>query len=52
MVTFVDNHVAVVRDTIINDTFPDEALNHGDIEQTAWSVSSAADAANRFRGLV
>ena len=49
VVALVHDQVAVVRDAVVDDTFPDEALNDGDVEQPGWSVSSAADAPNRFR---
>ena len=33
MVAFVDDHMTVVADAIVDDTFADQALNDGNIEQ-------------------
>ena len=49
MMTFVDDHVAVLGDAIIHDTFADETLNDGDVEHPGRSVAPAADPADRFR---
>lgn len=48
MVTLVHNQVPVVRYPVINDTSPNEALHHGDVEHSGWSASPAANAPNRF----
>ena len=50
VMAFVDDHVAVVGDAIIDDTLPDEALNDGDVEQPGRSASPAADSTDRLRG--
>src|SRR5579864_5982306 len=50
MVTFIDDEVAVIGHKIVDDALADQALNQGDIEQPGWSPSTAADAADRFRG--
>jgi len=52
VMTLVDNQLTVVRHAIINDTFPDETLNDGDVEQPGRSASPAADATDRLCGHV
>jgi hypothetical protein len=47
---FVDDHVAVFGDAVIDDTFADETLNYRDVEQPGRSASPAADASDRLYG--
>ena len=51
VVAFVDDDVSVISHAIVNGTFTDEALNHGDIDDAGWFVSSTNDSANRLRRL-
>ena len=44
VMTFVNDEMTVIRHAIVNDTFLDEALNHGDIEQSRWPGPTSADA--------
>jgi hypothetical protein len=43
MVAFVDYHMAVLGDTVIDYALPDETLNDGDVNPSGRSISSAAD---------
>ncbi|HEY7188645.1 MAG TPA: hypothetical protein VH436_18945 [Vicinamibacterales bacterium] len=43
VVAFVDDHMAVLGDTVIDDTLADETLNDGDVNPSGRSISSAAD---------
>ncbi len=49
VMALVDDHMAVLSDAVIDDAFPDETLNDGDIEQSGRAVSPAADSTDRFR---
>src|SRR5882762_1107643 len=48
MVAFIDDHLPVVANAILDHTFTNEALNDGDIEQPSRCVSATADSANRL----
>jgi hypothetical protein len=48
MIGWCPSFRATVADTIIDDPFLDQALNHRDIQESRRRVATAADAANRF----
>jgi len=48
MVAFIDDHLPVVANAVVDNTFTNEALNDGDIEQPSRCVSATADSANRL----
>jgi hypothetical protein len=50
VMTFVDNHVPVLGDAVIDHTLPDQALNDGDVEHPSRPASSTADSADRLGG--
>jgi hypothetical protein len=43
VVAFVDDHMAVLGDTVIDDALADETLNDGNVNPSGRSISSAAD---------
>lgn len=47
--TLVDDNVAVSCNAVINDTFPDQALDEGDIELSSRLLSSTTDSPDRLR---
>jgi hypothetical protein len=49
VVTFIDDNVAIVGDPRVNLAFPDEALNHRDIDDSRCPVLSATDSADLDR---
>src|SRR5206468_9603409 len=48
MVAFIDDHLPVVTNAVVDNTFANEALNDGHIEQTGRCVSATADSTNRL----
>src|SRR5882672_3704057 len=48
MVAFVDDYLPVVTNAVVHNTFANEALNDGHIEQTGRCVSATADSTNRL----
>jgi len=48
MVAFVDDYVPIVTNTVVHNTFANEALDDGHIEQTGRCLSATADSTNRL----
>src|SRR5213594_3852739 len=48
MVAFVDDYMPVVTNAVVHNTFANEALNDGHIEQTGRCLSATADLTNRL----
>ena len=49
VMALIDDHMAVLSDAVIHDTFSDEALNDADINQSSRAISSSADSSDRLR---
>ena len=45
---FIDDHLPVLGDAIVHDTFADEALNDRHVQQPGWLFATAANAADRL----
>jgi len=43
MMAFIDNHVTVIADTILDDALAHQALNDGHIQLAVGLIPSAAD---------
>ena len=43
MMAFIDNHMAISGDAVLDDALPHEALNRGDIQPAVGLVPPAAD---------
>ena len=52
VVTLVDDQVAVVGQAVLDDTFPDETLDNGDVEQSGRPGLASADSTDRLWGQV
>src|SRR6266545_4811458 len=52
MVAFIDDHLAVLGDAIVHDTFADETLNDRHVEHPGRLFSTAANTADRRRGKI
>ena len=52
MVAFVDDHVAVIGDEVIDHALADETLNDADVNPSGRSTSASADSTDRFRRYV
>ena len=48
VVTFVDNHLPIARDDVINAVLADQALDHGDVNPPGTDAVAAADLADLF----
>ena len=46
MVAFIDDHLAVLGDAIVHDTFADEALNNRHIKEPRRLFAASAHTAN------
>ena len=49
VVTFIDDHVSVLADAVIDDALANKAVNNGDVEGACSTVPATADASDRLR---
>ena len=49
VVAFIDDHLPIVTDAVIDDTIADKTLNDSDVEQAGRLVSAAANSSDRLR---
>jgi septum formation topological specificity factor MinE len=52
VMALVDNHMAILRNAVIDDAFSDQTLNDADVNLSSRSVSSSADSSDRFGGYI
>jgi hypothetical protein len=52
MMALIDDHLAVITNTVIDDTLSNQALNDRDIKPSCRTASASADPADRLCGPV